>query len=62
MEPYRRAKISRVIELAFASVDSPLADEERDAMTLAIEEELLREKGAGQPLHVEDIQDLVEKP
>ncbi len=61
VEPYRRAKISRVIELAFASVDSPLADEERDAMTLAIEEELLREKGTGQPLHVEDIQDLVEK-
>ncbi|MFP5527056.1 ribonucleoside-diphosphate reductase subunit alpha [Peptococcus simiae] len=61
VEPYRREKISRVIELAFASVDSPLTNEDRDAMTQAIEEELLKEKGAGQSLHVEDIQDLVEK-
>ena len=60
-EPYERAKIARVIERAFASVESTIAAEKLNAMVDTIEQALEEEVRLGLALHVEDIQDLVEK-
>lgn len=60
-EPYAREKIARVIERAFASVDSSVAPEALAAMVDAIEAALVEMAAQGMPLHVEEIQDLVEK-
>ena len=61
IEAYERAKIARVIERAFASVNSVVTSEQLDAMVDAIEMALKEELKLGLTLHVEDIQDLVEK-
>lgn len=61
IEVYTREKIARVIERAFASVESDLASQELDSMVDHIEESLTKDHAAGLSLHVEDIQDLVEK-
>ncbi len=60
VEPYTREKIARVIERAFASVDSDLAPAELDDMVDQIEASLKSDHQSGLSLHVEDIQDLVE--
>ena len=60
-EPYERAKIARVIERAFASVESTIAAEKLNAMVDTIEQALEEEVRLGLALHVEDIQDLVGK-
>lgn len=60
VEPYMREKIARVIERAFASVESDLAPNELDDMVDQIEASLTSEYQGGLSLHVEDIQDLVE--
>lgn len=61
VEPYERAKIARVIERAFASVDSTIAEDALNTMVDTIEQALEEEVKLNQELHVEDIQDLVEK-
>lgn len=58
---YRREKIARVIKLAFTSVGSELADNELETMIDSIEDNLRQDFSDKQALHVEDIQDLVEK-
>ena len=60
-EAYERRKIARVIERAFASVDSTVAPDKLDAMVDAIERALVEQSSQGFALHVEEIQDLVEK-
>lgn len=60
-EAYERAKIARVIERAFASVESSLTADQLNAMVDTIEAALKEEVKLGLALHVEDIQDLVEK-
>lgn len=60
-EAYERQKIARVIQCAFDSMESHLEDSELDRMVGQIEATLLEEQAAGVALHVEDIQDLVEK-
>lgn len=60
-ETYHQEKIARVIQAAFDSVDSPLTQEERNAMVADIELALRSEAAGQRDLYVEDIQDLVEK-
>ena len=61
VEAYDRAKIARVIERAFVSVDSTVAPDKLQAMVGAIEAALVEMAAQGLELHVEEIQDLVEK-
>ena len=61
VEAYDRAKIARVIERAFVSVDSTVAPDKLQAMVGAIEAALVEMAAQGLALHVEEIQDLVEK-
>lgn len=61
IEPYERAKIARVIERAFASVESALSADKLNEMVDTIEAALNEDVKLGMELHVEDIQDLVEK-
>lgn len=56
-EEYEREKIGRVIDKAFASVDSALCAKTREEMLTSIEKEIFSLEQAS----VEDIQDLVEK-
>lgn len=61
VEAYERAKIVRVIERAFRSVGNDLATEQLNSMVETIEQSLFADARQGLNLHVEDIQDLVEK-
>lgn len=61
VEAYERAKIVRVIERAFRSVGNDLAPEQLNSMVETIEQSLFADARQGLNLHVEDIQDLVEK-
>lgn len=61
VEAYERAKIVRVIERAFRSVGNDLATEQLNTMVETIEQSLLADERQGLDIHVEDIQDLVEK-
>ena len=61
VEAYERAKIVRVIERAFRSVGNGLAPEQLNSMVETIEQSLFADARQGLNLHVEDIQDLVEK-
>lgn len=61
IEAYERAKIVRVIERAFRSVGNELATEQLNSMVETIEQSLLADERQGLDIHVEDIQDLVEK-
>ena len=61
VEAYERAKIVRVIERAFRSVGNDLASEQLNSMVETIEQSLFADARQGLNLHVEDIQDLVEK-
>lgn len=56
-EEYEREKIGRVIDKAFASVDSRLCAQSREEMLASIEKEIF----SLDRVSVEDIQDLVEK-
>lgn len=60
-EPYERNKIARVIRYAFDSIESAVAEDHLQEMVDQIEATLMEEQAAGVALHVEDIQDLVEK-
>lgn len=60
-EAYNRAKIARVIERAFISVDTTISEAELEEMVVLIEDSIKEDMQMGTPLHVEDIQDLVEK-
>ncbi|MDO4281765.1 MAG: ribonucleoside-diphosphate reductase subunit alpha [Peptococcaceae bacterium] len=60
-ETYERAKIARVIERAFISVDSDIAADKLNEMVDAIEAALKADADSGIAIHVEDVQDLVEK-
>lgn len=61
VEAYERAKIVRVIERTFRSVGNDLAPEQLNSMVETIEQSLFADARQGLNLHVEDIQDLVEK-
>lgn len=61
VEAYERAKIVRVIERAFRSVGNDLAPEQLNSMVETIEQSLFADARQGLNIHVEDIQDLVEK-
>ncbi len=61
VEKYERAKIARVIERAFASVGTTLTTDILNTMVDSIETTLMDDVQHGVALHVEDIQDLVEK-
>ena len=61
VEAYERAKIVRVIERAFCSVGNDLAPEQLNSMVETIEQSLFADARQGLNIHVEDIQDLVEK-
>lgn len=61
VEAYERAKIVRVIERAFRSVGNDLAPEQLNSMVEPIEQSLFADARQGLNIHVEDIQDLVEK-
>lgn len=61
VEAYERAKIVRVIERAFRSVGNDLAPEQLNSMVETIEQSLFADARQGLNLHVEDIQDLMEK-
>lgn len=61
VEAYERAKIVRVIERAFRSVGNDLAPEQLNSMVETIEQSLFADARQSLNLHVEDIQDLVEK-
>lgn len=61
VEAYERAKIVRVIERAFRSVGNDLAPEQLNSMVETIKQSLFADARQGLNLHVEDIQDLVEK-
>lgn len=61
VEACERAKIVRVIERAFRSVGNDLAPEQLNSMVETIEQSLFADARQGLNLHVEDIQDLVEK-
>lgn len=61
VEAYERAKIVRVIERAFRSVGTVFTAERLNSMVETIEQSLLADERQGLDIHVEDIQDLVEK-
>ena len=61
IEEYHSQKIARVIERAFHSVGNTVDADELTLMVTQIEEALKEDAKAGISLHVEDIQDLVEK-
>ncbi len=61
IEAYERAKIVRVIERACRSVGTMLDAAQLNRMVDTIETSLVADEHQGRALHVEDIQDLVEK-